>query len=344
MRLVVIGINHKIAPLEVREKFSFTRKRLREGLENFKDSSMVSGAVILSTCNRMEVYFDIKDDCLDPEEAISFVFGMFRAKKEDIERYFYIFEDMEAVRHLLRVASGLDSQVLGEGQILTQVNSAWIIAKEMGSSSDELDKIFEKAQKAASGIRLETRISKGNISIGSIAIRLLKDRLKDLRGRSALIIGAGKTGTLITKCLKEENMKGIFVASRTYARALKLASICGGRALGFDNLKEELKSVDIVISSTSSPHLILKKDLLMKVMETRKQPLFIMDLAVPRDIDPEARDIKDVFLYDLDDLKCVAGTDYKDMEKEAMFAERLVEKEVSRFLADEEEALSKQEA
>jgi glutamyl-tRNA reductase len=159
---------------------------------------------------------------------------------------------------------------------------------------------------------------------------MLKDRLKALEGRSALIIGAGKVGTLMSKYLKEENMKGIFVASRTYARALELASRCGGRATDLTKLEEELKNVDIVISATASPHIILKKELLIKVMQAGKKSLFIMDLAVPRDVDPGARDIEGISLYDLDDLKCVVEGNYKNREREAIFAERVVEREAAR--------------
>ncbi|MBI4335610.1 MAG: glutamyl-tRNA reductase [Candidatus Omnitrophica bacterium] len=328
MRLTVIGINHRTAPVQARERFSFTRSALRESLAGLKHSNLVDGAVILSTCNRIEIYFYPKGDYRDPEKAKSFAFGIFNAEKEDIERYFYIFEGGAAVRHLFRVASGLDSQVLGENQILSQVKSAWTIAKEEGASTAELDEIFTRAQEVGKMVRSETKISQGNISIGSVAIKMLKDRLRNLEGRSALIIGAGKTGALIGKYLKDENMKGIFVASRTYSRALELAADCGGRAVDFTKLEEELRGADIVISSTSSPHIVLKKTMLAKAAQTRKGPLFIMDLAVPRDVDPAARDIDGVTLYDLDDLKCVVEENFKNREREAEMAERLIQKEI----------------
>ena len=339
MNFIVIGLNHRTTPVRVREKFSFTRKLLHESLIKFKDSGFVNGAIILSPCNRIELYLYIQD-YQAIEKVKSFTFNIFRAEKKDIEQYFYIFEGRDAVKHLFRVASGLDSQVLGENQILSQVKSAWVIAKEAGTSSDEIDNIFEKAQKVGSMVRQKTRISQGNISIGSVAIKMLKDRLKALEGCSGLIIGAGKIGSLISKYLKEENMKGIFVASRRYGRALELASLCNGRAVDFANLEEELKCVDFIISSTSSPHIILKKELLAKVMRERKQPLFIMDLAVPRDVDPEARDIEGIFLYDLDDLKCAVEGNCKKRERAAVFAEILVETEARRFINNEVETLS----
>ena len=341
MKLIVIGINHKTTPVRVREKFSFTRKLLQESLIKFKDSGFVSGAIILSTCNRTETYLHIDEACLDSEKTKLFAFSIFHAEKNDIEQYFYIFEDIDAVKHLFRVASGLDSQVLGENQILGQVKSAWGIAKDAGTSSIELDDIFEKAQEAGKIVRRDTKISQGNISIGSVAIKMLKDKLGYLQGSSVLIIGAGKIGTLISKYLKEENMNGIFVASRTHGRALELASNCGGRAVDLTKLEEELKGIDIVISSTSSPHIIIKKEMLIRVMQIRNRPLFIMDLAVPRDVDPMARYIDGISLYDLDDLKCVVEENYKNREKEALLAEKLVEREADRFSRDKYKQLYK---
>ena len=334
MSLLVIGINHKTTPVRVREKFSFTRKLIRESLLKFKDSGFVSGTIILSTCNRTEIYLDIKED--SPASIVrGLAFAIFGAGISEIERYFYTLQDLAAVRHLFRVASGLDSQVLGENQILAQVESAWVVSKEIGTSSDKLDNIFKRAEEAGRIVRQETRISQGNISIGSIAIKMLKSRLGFLQGLSALIIGAGKIGALISNYLKDEDIQGIFVASRTYERALKIASSCGGRTADFSNLEEELKGVDIVISSTSSPHIILKKEMLIKVMAERKKPLFIMDLALPRDVEPEVRDIEGVFLYDLDDLKCVVEENYKGRELEAASAERIVEREVEVLLKQE---------
>lgn len=334
MGLLLIGINHRTAGVKVREKFSFTRKHLEESLRKLKESRLALGAIIVSTCNRTEVYSDIEDESCDIPRIEDFIFTLYNAEDSERERYFYILKDTDVIRHLFRVAAGLNSQVLGETQILSQVRSAWTIAQEMGVSSERLDEIFVMAQKMGKHIRQETKISQGNISIASVAIKMLEEKIGRLEERSVLIIGAGKIATLMSNYLREKKIKGIFVASRTYPRAQELASYCGGRAVDFSRLQEELKEIDIVISSSSSPHIILNKETLIKVMRLRRAPLVIMDLAVPRDVDPLVRDIKGISLYDLDDLQCVVEDNYKNREREAVIAERIIEQELGRFLKE----------
>lgn len=336
MNLILIGINHKTAPVSVREKFSFTKKHLDESLEKLQYSSFIHGAVILSTCNRTEIYISLAAEKkqTDSKAAKSFVFDIFNANKNDIERYFYIVEGIEAVLHLFRVASGLDSQVLGETQILGQVKSAWLAAYEKRVTSDELDRTFLKAQKVGKVVRAKTWISHGNISIGSVAIDMLEERFNALKGLSVLMIGAGKICALVSKYLKEKNMRAIFVANRTYSRAQELANSCKGLAVEFCSLEEELKCVDIVISSTSSPHVILKKEMLTRIMRIRTKPLFIMDLALPRDVDPQVKEINGIFLYDLDDLKYVVDKNQERKNREAVIAEEIVQRELDRFLSE----------
>lgn len=339
MSLIVFGINHKTATVKVREKFSFTKKEIEESLKKLQYSSLVLGAVILSTCNRTEIYIYLptKDGHLEPQAINSLVFDIFQARENDRERYFYIFEGTDALRHLFRVASGLDSQVLGETQILGQVKSAWAFAYDKGATSDMLDRIFEMAQEIGGIVRSETMISQGNISIGSVAINMLEEKFDDLQKRSVLIIGAGKISALVSKYLKDKNMRGIFVANRTYSRAQELANSCGGRAVDFCGLEEELKGVDIVISSTSSPHIVLKKELLAQIMCARTKPLFIMDLALPRDVDPGAEEITGVSLCDLDDLKYVVVKNQKRKDLESVIAEKIVQRELNNFLSEEVE-------
>lgn len=338
MKLLVIGISHKTAPVKVRERFSFTRRRLEESLAEFKNSGLVEAALILSTCNRTEVYAHVDKEASRIEKSKALVFDIFHAGEGEIGRYFYILEGVEALRHIFRVASGLDSQVLGETQILAQARSAWAIAKDMGTTSSLIDEVFKKALSVGGGVRAKTGISQGNISIGSVAIKMLEDNFKDLRDRTVLIIGAGKIGALISKYLKDKHIKGIFVSSRTYARAAELASNCGGRAVDFSVLKEELEGVDIVISSTSSPHIVLKKEMLLNVMRTRPRAgLFIMDLALPRDVDPAARAIDGITLRDLDDLKYVVEENHRKRLEEAVLAEGIVEQELNRFCLGKED-------
>lgn len=330
MNLVVIGINHKTASVKAREKFSFTRKQIEESLARLKNSGFTQGAVILSTCNRSEIYIHAQATIFPAglEELSSLVFGIYGASETERTSYFYTLEGEDAARHIFRVASGLDSQVLGETQILGQVKSAWLFAYDKGATSSILDRLFEKALETGKRVRLETGISRGNTSIGSIAINMLEERFEDLKERSVLIIGAGKIGALVSMYLKERNMRGIFVANRTYWRARELAGNCSGKAVDFYALQDELTRVDIAISSTSSPHIVLKKELVQSVMRARMKPLFILDLALPRDVDPGVREIPGVSLCGLDDLKSTVDRNQKIKEREAGIAEKIVQREL----------------
>ena len=328
MGLIVIGISHKTAPVEIRERFSLTRTQLRESQGQLKESDGVEGIVILSTCNRMEIYAHSPCNEESIDRITEFLAKKFSVLGRDVRKYFYVFVDEQAIRHIFRVASGLDSQVLGETEILSQVKSALLISRESGLTNDFLDTVFEKAIAVGTTARRNTRISHGNVSIGSVAIKMLKSRFRSLQDKVVLIIGAGKIAGLMSKYLKKEGIKGFFVSNRTHAKACELAQECRGEAINFNQLQEKLKTVDIVISSTASPHIVLKKKFIEEVMNTRQKPLLLLDLAVPRDIDPEVRDITDVFLYDLDDLKYVIEKNYNNRKKEAMRVEEMIEKEL----------------
>lgn len=327
---IVIGISHKTAPVKVREKFSFTSRQAEEALQKIRYSSFGEGAVILSTCNRSEIYIHAAADIARAgfEGLRPFILSIYGACAPGKESYFYAFRGMDALRHIFRVASGLDSQVLGEAQILGQVKIAWRFAYDRGLTNELLDRVFEKALRTGKSVRLETGISQGPTSIGSVAINMLEKKFKDLKERSVLIIGAGKIGALVSRYLKERDMRGIFVANRTYWRAQELAENCSGKAVDFFALPEELKRVDIIISSTSSPHVVLRKELIAEVMRARKRPLFIMDLALPRDVDPEAGQITGVSLCGLDDLKGVVDRNQKMKEREAGVAEKIVRRQL----------------
>jgi glutamyl-tRNA reductase len=325
MGLIVIGISHKTASIKVRERFSFTRERIRESQNQLKESDGVKGIVILSTCNRTEIYAYSPADKECMGRLIEFLSGQFNAQIRIIKKYFYIFSDKEAIRHIFKVACGLESQVLGETEILGQVRSAWLTSRSAGLTNCFFDTVFEKAVDVGAAVRQSTKISQGNVSIGSVAIKILKSRFRSLRNKTALIIGAGKIASLMSKYLKDEEIKGFFVSNRTYPRACELARECNGEAVHFNRLHEKLNAVDIVISSTASPHLILKKRLMEEVMDTRRKPLLLLDLAVPRDIDPAVRDIDGLILYDLDDLKCVIEENYNNRKKEAVRVEEMIE-------------------
>lgn len=331
MGLIVVGISHKTAPVEVREKFSLTKSRLLESQAQFKKMSGIEGAVILSTCNRVEIYVHSSHNEKSLDSIKEFFINRFNIRQEDFRRYFYVLEDNASVRHIFRVASGLDSQVLGELEILGQVKAALLSSRDAGLVNNFLNLVFEKAIDIGASIRRDTKLSYGNVSIGSVAIKLLKDNFKDLQDKKALIIGAGKIASLMSKYLKEERIKGFFVSSRTYGKARQLAEESGGEAVDFDQLPELLKTVSIVISSTSSPHIVLKKKAIEEAMSFRQEPLLLLDLAVPRDVEPAVKEIANVSLLDLDDLKCVIEENYNKRRKEAALAERIIEQEVIRW-------------
>lgn len=340
MGLMVIGISHRTAPVNIRERFSFTRNQLRESQGQLKESDGIENMIFLSTCNRMEIYAHstCREECI--ERITEFLTKKFNILKRDIRKYFYILVGKQAIRHIFRVVSGLDSQVLGETEILGQVKSAWLISRKLELTNDLLDTVFEKAIEIGVSVRQNTRISHGNVSIGSVAIKVLKNRFRNIQDKAVLIIGAGKIAGLMSKYLKKEGIKGFFVSNRTHAKACVLARECNGEAINFDRLQEKLKTVDIVISSTASSHIILKKKAIEEAMNARQNPLLLLDLAVPRDIDPEARYITDVSLYDLDDLKYVIEKNYDNRKKEAVLVEAMIKKELEAlFLCTSEDTV-----
>ncbi|MCQ9207501.1 MAG: glutamyl-tRNA reductase [Omnitrophica bacterium] len=334
MGLMVIGISHKTAPVEIRERFSFTKNQLLESQGQLNGSRGIRKIIILSTCNRMEIYAHsaCNEICID--RITEFLAKKFNGFGSDTLKYFYTLIDEEATRHIFRVASGLDSQVLGETEILGQVRSAWLISRESGKTDDFLDTVFEKAIEIGAAVRRNTRISQGNVSIGSVAVKMLKDQFGSLQDKAVLIVGAGKIAGLMSKYLKKDGIKGFFVSNRTYVKACELARECRGEAVHFNKLQEKLKTVDIVISSTASPHIILKKEVIEEAMNMRQKPLLLLDAAVPRDIDPEVRNVANVVLYDLDDLKYVIEKNYNDRKKEALRVEEIIEKDLQASYAN----------
>lgn len=332
MSLVLIGISHKTAPIRVRERFSFTNEQLKEGLKKINSVDSVLGVVILATCNRMEIYAHLSDNNLGMQELNLFLRDNFLVNEAQIRRYFYVLNDADVIGHIFKVACGLDSQILGETQILGQVKSAWEIASQEGVTCELSDALFADAVRVGKEVRLLTEISQGNISIGSVAIKMLEERFEGIQDKSILVIGTGKIGSLVCNHLKEKHVSAIFVSNRTYAKACELALHCGGKAINFNQIKNELITADIIISSTSSPHIILSHNTLLRVMKLRNKPLVIMDLALPRDVDPQAKDISGISLFALDDLKSVVEENCAKRQKEAVSAEKIIQKRLSRFL------------
>mgnify|MGYP001604732311 CR=1 FL=1 len=334
MNLALIGISHKTAPVRVRERFSFTTEELKDGLQTLKKIGSARGIVILSTCNRMEIYAQLVDINSGMRDITQFLLATFSVGENEIRRYFYTLNGANVIKHIFKVACGLDSQILGEMQILGQVRSSREISLHAGSTCELLDNLFLEAINAGIQVRSLTKISQGNVSIGSAAIKMLEERFDSIQDKSILIIGTGKIGGIVCNYLKDKNVKGIFVSNRTYAKACELASRCGGKAVNFNRLKDELKTADTVISVTASPHIILPYKTLSETMRLRSRPLLIMDLALPRDVDPRAKDIPGISLFTLDDLTSVVEENYAKRQGEAKFAEKMIQKMADNFLRD----------
>lgn len=324
MEIAVIGVNHKVCPIEIRECVAFTESKKIEGLNFFKAAG-VSECVILSTCNRSEIYIcddEIKDKIELVKEFYRTYFDAPRIKE-------YLFEKIgsEAISHLYHVAAGLDSIVIGEDQILGQVKDAHTLAMAEGTSKKILNKVFRETITTAKEIKSKTKMSEHPLSVSHIAVKFLKQLQGSLEDKKALIIGVGKMNELTIKYLKAEKVKTIYVTNRTHARAETLADKYEGlTTILYENRYNVLEDVDFVVSATASPHVLLKKEYITK----RQKPLYMMDIAMPRDIDPKVREIKDVYLYDIDDLKAVSEANNALRQQlvgkaEAMIAESMKE-------------------
>ncbi len=334
MKIIAVGLNHKTAPVEIREKLSIPERDLPASLEAIGGNSPLWERLILSTCNRTEVY-GVAHDWQEARSTLEgFLARRGRIPVETLRGFLYCHVEEAAVRHLSRVAAGLDSMILGESQILAQVKKAYQLAQEWRATGPILNALSEHALKVGKRVRTETGIGASATSIPGVAVELARRIFGKLEGKIVLIIGAGEMAELATRHLLEEQVSAILVANRNAERAIRLANELGGRVVRFERLQEELAQVDIVISSTASPHYLLRKADLVGVMRQRRnRPLFIIDIAVPRDIDPEVHDLDGLYLYDIDDLKGVAELNRTAREKEARRAEAIVEKEVALFMA-----------
>lgn len=306
MNFVVVGTNHKYSPMELRERISFSRKSLIGALDFFKGNPRVKGAVILSTCNRIEIYASTRDEASGIREIQDFISRYHEIERRKLLPYLYIRAGRGAISHLFSVASGLDSLVLGERQISGQVRRAFMESEKYGITDEVLENIFPQAVSFAGRIHGETKISEGKVSVGSVAIDFIKGKLGSLSQKNILIIGVGKVTELVLKYLKKEAPNVLFVSNRTFVRAKHLARSIGAKAVRFCELERFLEEADVVIAATASPHFIIKKETLEKVAARREMhaggKLFIIDLALPRNVDPRIKDLENVELFCLEDL------------------------------------------
>ncbi len=335
LHLFVLGINHQRAPISIREKLSFPSSKLGEALQHIHSFDGIEGGVILSTCNRSEIYFSTHSRLFSIENFKKFLTDFQRIDIGDLSPYLYNFRNADVAEHLFRVSSGLESQLLGENEILGQVKRAYLAAKEVKSTDVTTEKIFEEAVKIGKKVRKETRISQGSTSLSSMAIKLAEKKF-NLKNKTILLVGVNKINEQIAKYLYERNIKTVIVANRTYEKAVNIAQYLGGKAIHFNQFKKELYKVDIIISSTAAPHIVLKREELEASLKKRNREILLIDIAVPRDIDPDIKALKGVILYNLDDFNQVIKENLGKKTEEAMKAERLIKQAVDKinFLAD----------
>ena len=282
MSIILLGVNHKSAPVEVREKLSMSKPRIKANADLVKNMQSLDGMAILSTCNRTEFYFSAPNHYKAKTEVENWLSAYSGLDLEEMTKYLYIFEDRAAVRHLFEVVGGLDSMILGESQIQGQVQDAYNLALECGFSNSIINTLFMTALSVGKRVRTETYIDRQPVSISSTAVELAKNELGSLEGKSVLILGAGETSELAARHLVSNGISGVIVANRTYAKAQKLANEFGGSAAKLSEFLDYLPDADIVISCTSSPRYVVEKEILAPVVSARKQPLMLIDIAAPR--------------------------------------------------------------
>lgn len=332
MNILVIGLNHKTADIEVREKLAFNGPKLEEGLLNLAALPSVNEAVILSTCNRVEMYTNVEDPAKATNAIRDFLAEFHDIRRESLETSLYIHNGSEGVRHAFRVASSLDSMVVGEPQILGQLKDAYDFALSKKTTGVILNKLMKKSISVAKRVRTETRIAENAVSISYAAVELARKIFEDLETKSFILLGAGEMAELAARHLVNSGVKQVAVANRTYERACELAKDFCGRAVQFDDFKKELENIDIVICSTGAPDYVLFKNDMTAIMKQRRnKSMFIIDISVPRNIDPAINDIDNVYLYDVDDLQGVVDTNVNERSKEAEKAEGIVLEEIETF-------------
>lgn len=332
MKILVIGLNHKTADVDVRERLAFNGQKLEEGLIKIRELPGIHEAMILSTCNRVEIYSDVGDLEKAPDTIMTFLSEFHEMDKPAIERSFYTYTGDDAVRHIFRVASSLDSMVVGEPQILGQIKDAFEFALEKKTTGILLNRLMKKAISVAKRVRTETKISENAVSISFAAVELARKIFTDLSEMSFMLLGAGEMAELAAKHMMSSGVREVVVVNRTYERGCELAREFEGRAVRFEELLKELVHTDIIICSTGAPSYILRKDEMHKAMKERRQrPVFIIDISVPRNIDPEINSLDNVYLYDVDDLQSVVDTNITERKKEAERAEKIIEEEIEAF-------------
>jgi glutamyl-tRNA reductase len=329
MSLVLIGVNHKTAPIEVRERIAISRDDLPETTRALAAQPGVSECMIVSTCNRVEILAAVEADAAGLAGFLQRHFGLDPAL---LAPHLYEHRDQEAVRHLFRVAASLDSMVVGEPQILGQVKEAFAVARAAGTVGGQLEHLLQSTFAAAKRVRTETEIGSNSVSIASVAVELARKIFGSLQGRTVFLVGAGKMSELAARHLVQQGAGAILVTNRTLERARRMAESFAGQVIPFEQLYDAASQADIVISSTGAPHPIFRREHGQAFMHRRRnRPMFFIDIAVPRDVDPAMGKLEGIFVYDIDDLQAVAAAHMVERSREATDAEALIAAEVERF-------------
>ncbi len=332
MKIIVVGLSHKTAPVHIREKVAFPPDKMEEPLRQLLELPSISEALIVSTCNRVELYAVSRQ----PEAAIielkKFLADFHSLDSSALSEHLYNFEGTEAIRHVLRVSASLDSMVIGEPQILGQIKTAYGYACEHKTAGVILNRFLRKAFSTAKRVRTETEIASNAVSVSFAAVELARKIFNSLENKTVMLIGAGEMCELAAKHFINNGVSKVLVTNRTFSRAEKLAEEFNGTAVTFENFREQLHRADIVLSSTGAPDYVLGAKKLKEVCKLRRyKPMFLIDIAVPRDIDPAANKLDGIYLYDVDDLQGVVQANLKERQKEAAKAELIVEAEVEQF-------------
>jgi glutamyl-tRNA reductase len=330
--IAVAGMNHRSAPVEVRERVAFPPCAGRGFLRRLGEEGAVEEAVLLSTCNRTEIYAVVEDEGVR-SRILDLLAEDRGVERPSLDRNTYWLTDAEAVRHLYRVASSLDSMVVGEAQILGQVREAYRAATEEQHTGPVLNRLFHTSLRVGKKVRSETGIGDSSLSVPYVAVKLAEGVFGTLRGRRALVLGAGGMSELVIKHLKGRGMADLRIANRTPERALTLAERVGGRAVPFDALPEELLDVDVVVSSTGAGEWVVQSEMVAAALARREGPLFFIDIAVPRDVDPVVQTLGRAFLYDIDDLQAVVERNADDRGEAAEKGEAMISPAVLDFMS-----------
>ncbi len=329
MTILCAGINHRSAPVEIRERFAVGSHEVPTTLGDLRAIDGLVGAVIVSTCNRVEFY--AASVC--PIRVLDGLKDFLQRRTGGLDAPLYTHESPQSVRHLFRVVSGLDSMVLGETEILGQMKQAYALASECGCTNRHLNKLFQHAFRVAKQVRSETQITRGATSVGSVAVELAGKIFGDLSGRKVMILGAGDTSERTARSLVSRGVRTVIVANRTFDRAAHLANEIGGMAVHFEHWHNAFDDVDILICSTAAPHPIVTREKLEPLLKRRGgRPLFIIDLAVPRDVEPSVNGLEDVYLYDIDSLEQIVRQSLDIRRAEVVRCERMIDDHVGDFL------------